>query len=342
MKTVRARVRDSRGNPVVRGTIVSFTVNDPLFGSLSEYVVATDDTGLAQVMFTPGTKSGIAWITATCGTITETAYIIMKAGTPRTLNFTVSNPAIYARGAGEIDATTISAMIYDEFGNPVKDSTEVTFRITSAPSLAPGAAAPSLNPAGANQFISSVRYTLNGRAFISLQAGTKSGTVIVQASVASTPSAVVSEAPRVTIRSGLAYTVSVSREKENVPGWNVDGLPNAITAIVADSMGNPVAPGTAVFFYTYEGTVTGAATVDTLGFAHATWYSSDPRIIGRVWVYASVEGASGVLRSDSVWFYNTGAPTSITSLTSFPATLWQMELLKQHLPLYLRMLTQTL
>ncbi len=313
--TVEITVYDSLGNPVAPGTIVNLSIANPDFGSLSEEVVAVDASGFAEVLFTPGTQDGICWISAQSGPVTDSAYIIIDAGTPYTMEFEVSDSAIYALGVGEIDQSTIYAYIFDRYGNPVADSTDVVFTVVDYPTG--GLTDPVLSPPGTG-LVSSTRYTFGGRATVTLRAGDKSGTVEVQANVGS--GTIISGAPRITIRSGLATTISLSDSSCNIPGWYTDGLTNRITAIVSDENDNPVAPGTAVFFYTEEGVVTGAATTDANGFARATWFSADPRNDGDVWVYASTEGASGTVL-DSTGFFMSGPPASIPSVTTLDASI---------------------
>mgnify|MGYP001199984242 CR=1 FL=1 len=83
---------------------------------------------------------------------------------------------------------------------------------------------------------------------------------------------------------------------------------------------NPVAPGTAVYFYTEEGVVTGAAVTNEYGMATATWFSADPRNDGQVEVFATTEGATGLV-ADTTHFYMSGPPAAIPTVTTFDASI---------------------
>jgi hypothetical protein len=144
-------------------------------------------------------------------------------------------------------------------------------------------------------------------------------------------SGIESEAPRITIASGLPYYISVSRVECNVRGWDEDGISNEIYVRVSDVMLNPV-PNAAVYFTCDEGVVIGSATTsdgedgEDIGFAKTMWYSSNPRDDGIVIVKATTRGDSTTSCGgipgwvcDSVMFYNSGPACSI--IVSAPSEL---------------------
>jgi len=97
-----------------------------------------------------------------------------------------------------------------------------------------------------------------------------------------------------------------------VPGWAVDGVVDTINAIVTDSMGNPVAEGTAVYFFTNSGSIIGSDVTDSSGFAQSIWYSSDPRPPGGVVIVsAETRGAEATVISDTTTFFSTYIPDSL-------------------------------
>ncbi|MBN1756367.1 Ig-like domain-containing protein [bacterium] len=296
------QVLDEGDNPVVEGTIVSLSINDPDFGSLADWVVTTDDSGWFSTEFTPGLKAGLAWLKASSSGIRDSINIILFARSPNTMEIEVSDTFIYVIESGEVDQSVLMVRVYDIYNNYVADSTKVWFELVNYPGTTP-TQRPSFQPSNPlNPLESDTVYILNGRASATLRAGTHSGTVRIDAHTSS----ISTRAPRIVISSGLPYTISLSRAECNVRGWDIDGVPNQITAIVSDTFANPVAPGTAVWFTTTEGVVVGNATTDDSGFAFTTWYSSEPRDSGWACVIGESRGAGGHVAIDTTCFFNSG------------------------------------
>ncbi len=307
LSAVTGMVTDAAGNPVARGTYVYISVDSTGMGSIADPVVATDDSGNYRTNYAPGLKAGLTGIVARVGSLTARKDFLLYAGPPHTTDIAVSRDFIYIRGVGEVDQSVISAVIYDQYDNPVRDSSIVVFRIVAYPTG--GSLDPELIPGGT--LISDTVYTINGRASATLRAGDRSGSIVVEAT-AYLPGGgtFVTRAPRITVGSGLPRNVSVSAYECNVRGWDVDGVPNQILAIITDEFLNPVAPGTAVWFTSDEGAITTSATTNDSGFAFATWFSSSPRTDGVVEVTAETRDTSGI-RQGSVSFYASGRPNRI-------------------------------
>lgn len=303
-------VLDASDNPVAPGTYVYIEVDSALMGSVADPVVATDDTGAYYTTYTPGLKAGLTGITATVGDLTAHRDILLKAGAPHTMDIAVSRDFIYVRGVGEVDQSVVEAVIYDEYDNPVRDSSAVIFEVVLYPTG--GSVNPTLTPAHPTLPLhSDTVYTIGGRASVAARSGDKSGSMVVEArAIISGGGVLDSRAPRITIGSGLPNYVSISAEDCNVRGWDVDGVPNGVGVIVTDSNENPVAPGTAVWFYAEEGAITTSSVTDDSGFAYATWYSSDPRNDGIVWLFAETRDTSRII-TDSVYFYSSGPADSM-------------------------------
>ena len=297
-------VTDPSGNPVATGTYVYLTVDSVGTGSVADPVVATDDSGAFYTLYTPGLKAGLTGITASVGGLTAHSDILLKAGPPHTMDLSVSRDFIYIRGVGEVDQSIIQAVIYDEYDNPVRDSSAVVFRIVVYPA---GSINPELIPNHPSlPLYSDTVYTIGGSASVTLRSGDNSGSIVVEARAILPGGGVLdSRAPRITVGSGLPFNVSVSANECNVRGWDIDGVPNGVMAIITDRYENPVAPGTAVWFTVNEGAITTSATTNDTGFAYATWYSSDPRDSGLVWVIAETRDSLEI-RADTTVFYNSG------------------------------------
>jgi adhesin/invasin len=321
---VSGTVLDASGNPVAAGTYVYLSVDSAGTGSIADPIIPVDSAGYFATFFTPGLKAGMTGITAVSGAAIAQQDFLIKAGPPHTMDITVSRDFIYIRGVGEIDQSVIQAVIFDQYDNPVRDSSEVTFRVVEYPTG--GSINPQLIPGGG--LISSPVFTINGGASVTLRSGDRSGAVVVEArAVVSVGDTIISRAPRVTVGSGLPYHVSVSVGKCNIGGWLVDGLSNPVMAIVTDEYDNPVAPGTSVWFTALQGAITTSAVTNDSGFAFATWYSANPRSNsapppapwanepGLVTIVAETRDAA-VTRADTVQFFNSGPPITMTVSTS--------------------------
>jgi len=306
--TISGLVTDAAGNPVAPGTYVYVSVDSAGMGSVADPVVATDDTGVFSTLYTPGLKAGLTGITARVGELSARKDFLLIAGPPHTTDIEVSRDFIYVRGVGEIDQSVISAVMFDQYDNPVRDSIPVVFRVAEYPTG--GSVNPELIPGGA--LTSDTVYSIGGRASATLRSGDRSGTIVVEMT-AYLPAggSFTSLAPRITVGGGLPRNISVSAQKCNVRGWDVDGVPNPIMAIVTDEHLNPVAPGTAVWFYADEGAITTSATTNDTGFAFATWYSAAPRDTGVVTITAETRDGSGSPITSSTYFYSSGRPDSI-------------------------------
>ncbi len=320
-------VLDASGNPVAAGTYVYLTVDSAGTGSIADPIIAVDDSGYFATFFTPGLVAGMTGVTATSGAAMAQQDFLIKAGPPHTMDISVSRDFIYVLGVGEIDQSVISAVIFDQYDNPVRDSSEVEFEIIEYPT---GGVNPQLIPGGG--LSSSAVYTIGGSASVTLRSGDRSGTVVVEAR-ASLPGGgtIDSRAPRVTVGSGLPFNVSVSVGNCNVAGWLFDGVANPVMAIVTDEYDNPVAPGTAVWFTALQGAITTSSVTNDTGFAFATWYSANPRSNstpppapwanepGLVTIVAETRDAA-VIRADTVQFFNSGPPITMT-VTPSPSSV---------------------
>jgi len=332
--TVSGSIKDALGNPVGNGTLMHLWLSDSLKGTLGDTVLTTGVGAVCDsftTTFTPGNKAGIVWVYAEASGATGSNFMLLKPEIAHTESIDVDRSHIFVRGAGGIDQAILSAFIYDRYGNPVMDSTQVIFWCTNYPGGSDTDEQPSIEPEHPvlGQLYSDTVYTLNGEANITVRSGKSSGVVLVRSSVLD-GSGIVSEAPRISISSGLPYNVSVSAEECNVAGWLVDGISNRITAIVSDSMDNPC-PNVAVYFTCDEGIVTGSSVTDSVGFALATWYSADPRGVagdtaggtGDIQIQARTVGdSSSVCGSDTGWacdssyFYNSGPGATMTISTA--------------------------
>ncbi len=130
---VTATVLDTDGNSVPDSTIVTFSLDDTTYGSLSDTsgtITATASTtdGQATVTFTASTtNAGTAVVTATASDQSDTVNI-MVIGAVGSVSV-VATPAEVIVGTGQ---SSVSATVLDTDGIPVASGTQVTFSVDNS------------------------------------------------------------------------------------------------------------------------------------------------------------------------------------------------------------------
>ncbi len=124
-----------------------------------------------------------------------------------------------------------------------------------------------------------VRSNEFGQVSTSLTSGTKAGVVQLIAEIKSGSKLIKSRPVAIAIHGGLPESnhFSVSVSMLNFPGYNIYGLTNTLTAYVGDRYGNPVRPGTIVYFTSTGGIIEGSAATDELGRGSVTLISAAPQ-----------------------------------------------------------------
>ena len=180
-----------------------------------------------------------------------------------------SSETIAVVGAGADETATLEFLVLDPSGRPVTadNAVQLVFTIGNGPG-----GGETLEPDTAST-------GSNGRADVTLTSGTRAGTVQVVATATVDDRTIRSQPVTVTITGGLpdGDHFSVGAEQSNVAGYNVLGVETGITAYVGDKYGNPVQPGTAVYFTTDGGIVEGSGITSALGAASVTLVSAAPR-----------------------------------------------------------------
>ena len=172
-------------------------------------------------------------------------------------------------GAGAAETATLVFQVFDGQGRPIDadNAVDVSFEIVNG-------------PGGGESIDPTVATTgTDGRAAVTLTSGDRAGTVQVLATAATEAGTIRSLPITITITGGLPDQdhFSVGPAQFNFAGYNVLGLENEVTAIVGDIYGNPVQPGTAVYFTTDGGVIEGSGVTDALGRAPVTLVSANPR-----------------------------------------------------------------
>jgi hypothetical protein len=185
--------------------------------------------------------------------------------------YSVNPPAIGVRESGSPEVAEVTYQVQDSSGVPVdlEHSVTVNFLLGSTP--------------GGGVFVSpmSSETGANGLATTSLFSGDSAGVVQIIAEVGIGGQTVRSKPVPVAIHGGLPDSAhfSLAVKKLNFAGYNIYGLTDQITAYVGDKYGNPVKPGTAVYFTTTGGIIEGSALTDDVGQASVNLISSAPKPI---------------------------------------------------------------
>lgn len=179
-----------------------------------------------------------------------------------------SVPKIGIKGAGGLESVQLVFQVVDSLGVALDLDNAVNVGFVLAASPGSGTV---LNPP-------STRTNADGQASVVLTSGTKAGVVQVTAAISVGTKIITSNPVAVTIHGGLPDLAHFSCVPAilNIPGYNIYGVEDIITAYVGDKYSNPVRPGTAVYFSTEGGIIEGSALTSTLGAASVTLYSANP------------------------------------------------------------------
>lgn len=185
----------------------------------------------------------------------------------------VTEESINIAETGGIVNSSFTFQVQDSSGRnlDLDNAESVSFSIISGP--------------GGGEGITPITATTNdnGTVTSNLYSGNLAGVVQIQAEI-------VREDVGLTIRSKpVAITIhggfpdldhfSIAAENYNFEGWSINGNRNALTVILGDQFGNPVKPGTAVYFTTTGGIIQGSGQghTDADGQVVVDLISGDPR-----------------------------------------------------------------
>jgi len=174
---------------------------------------------------------------------------------------------IYIHTSGLKETSTLTFLVTDAQGKPVDDEhkVDVEFSILNGPD-------------GGEYIFPESMETQDGYVYTTLNSGVLAGVVQVEAKFTVDSETIRALPIRVAIYGGLPDEehFSVALEKVNIAGRVHSGLLDKVTAFVGDKFSNPVAPGTAVYFYSDYGIVDGSAVTDGMGRATVEFMSAAP------------------------------------------------------------------
>ncbi|MFZ5434165.1 MAG: beta strand repeat-containing protein [Calditrichota bacterium] len=264
--TISAHVTDAVGHPLSNVEVLFSTT----IGNITSSRV-TDSNGNARVAFS-SSQTGTAQITAQAAEAVGNYTLYLIPDNPNSIEMGYFPSSVGVRGSGRNETLLITATVRDANNNPVIDGTEVYFNINNSP--------------GGGDFLSSPGPipTINGRATVSYNSGTISGSVRIRArcegiSAVSTEILIYAGPPYIeSIYSPCDSShMSLAASPCNMFGMDVVGDSVRIVALVGDRYNNPVTPGTAVYFTTSGGVITTATGyTDSSGFAWVTLFSGNP------------------------------------------------------------------
>lgn len=180
-----------------------------------------------------------------------------------------SSQSIGVKESGSIESASLVWEVQDSIGVPVdiNHSADVFFRVGVCP--------------GGGEYISPASVTTNamGRVTMNISSGTKAGVVQLVAEIRTMGKTIVSKPVSIAIHGGLPDQAhfSIAAEKLNIPGYNIYGVIDLVTAYTGDKYGNPVRPNTAIYFTTDGAYIEGSALTDNMGLGTVKLISAEPR-----------------------------------------------------------------
>jgi hypothetical protein len=281
----------------------SFALHFQLTAHLAGKVVASrvgfgNDT--VDFAIDPGVDTTIVLRLKADSTSPSTSTISGKAASIFLVGASDNNIGI--RGTGSNETAQLTFEVRDSVGVPVSGNNKVNvnFSILGGPE------------GGEYVFpVSQVSDALTGRVSTRVTSGTAAGVLQVFASTIVDGRVIKSSPVRITISGGLPIQerFSISRTKANIAGLLYDNLRDRIQVIVGDKDGNPVQPGTAVYFTTTGGVIQASSPTNSDGIAGVDLISANPRPTGGLAIVtAKTVGDSGTVVSRTIPVVFSGAP----------------------------------
>ncbi len=246
----------------------SVTFARPGFFSLAvpfSYSSAANTVNLSAVV--------LKGLTSSIDSLTSTGQSSQRAGQIVFVGSTADNLSIL--GAGGVNACTLTFEVRDSLNVPVDTTNQVNvnFRFVNQPD------------AQTQLSRDSVHTNSAGQATVQLTSGLKSGLASVQATAAvknkinpAIYDTISSQIVSIPIYGGYPDSshFSIGSSLFNIPGGIVINFEDKISVLVGDKYGNPVHPGTPVYFSTTGGSIEGVGTTDNDGIASVTLFTGNP------------------------------------------------------------------
>jgi len=249
---MRATLNDLHGNPCQQKPVRFETNLGTFINTTQSVTINTQNTGEAQVRFTPGLQAGAATIKAFANNDTLQTQLIFNVSSDdiHSISFTQEGQIdLNVANTGGEESAILRVRLKDINGNLIDSPQNVYFRIVNVDP-----------PAGANLNNQPVADSVlvvssGGEAQISVNSGTESGILIIRASCTKNGKWVRATKANIVIHAGPPATVipfiGGFNTGQNMGGglWRIVG-----GAVVKDIYGNPVDRGTSVFFELVDNT----------------------------------------------------------------------------------------
>ncbi|MCC6550120.1 MAG: Ig-like domain-containing protein [Ignavibacteriaceae bacterium] len=290
------------GNVTITGTVLDASANTAV-DSVSVRVIAssgvfsgsTNSSGVFVLNFNLTLSQAVTLILTKGGYLPDTTTVFASVNNTNSLlpislqkivttgSSGVSGPpssiyllsqsvtSIGVRQSGSLESGRLTFQVVDSLGRSISlsNSSVIRFKFGAAP--------------GGGEFLSpDVTVTdSNGQASVFLTSGIIAGVVQITAEIVTSNRTITSLPVSIVIHGGLPDPdhFSVASGFLNFAGFNIFGLENSVTAFVGDKYGNPVRPGTKVYFTTTGGIILGSAETDNAGRATVNLLSAAPQPI---------------------------------------------------------------
>lgn len=271
---------DPVANAVIRiigGTADVEAISDAA-GKFSASVAISQSTNLTLIALKEGYQSDSTTVFATSGRTIEVPLFKLQKSSGTSLNsgnagsiYLVSQslPNIGVKESGSPETAILLFEVQDSSGVPLDLAHAVTvnFKLAVSP--------------GGGEFITplSAKTNASGRISLTLTSGLKAGVVQLIAEIKLSSKTITSKPVNISIHGGLPDQAhfSIAPAKFNIPGYNINGILDAITVYAGDKYSNPVKPNTSVYFTTTGGIIEGSAVTNTMGVGSVNLMSAEPR-----------------------------------------------------------------
>lgn len=296
--TIPGRVLDDTGNPV-EGALVTFQFTDDT-GEDVERTAETDSVGrFSETLEVNQTAEVTVIVTKGEATAQQVRQVSPDVGTVSELGFTLNMGGEEARAPGRptdilLQSQTTSTIRVQESGGT--SVARLTFQVVDSTGKAIGIDQAvdvnfrlSQQPGDATLTPSTVTTNGQGQATVNVSSGKTAGVVQLVAQTQRPDGTEFESKPvSLTIHGGLPNKChfSLGAAQSNFPGLRDVGVTNPVQVFVGDKFGNPVVPGTSVYFSTNAGLIGGAAQTGEQGQGSVSLTSAEPLPdggVGTVW-----------------------------------------------------------
>lgn len=300
--SVTAYVGDRYGNPVRTGTPVYFTTNSGIIAASG----LTDVLGKCSVTIVwvdPKPINNTAIITASTAdennsTIFSTITVLFSTPTNPVPSGDPSSISLLSQTANSIGVKESGSSETVQLVFVIKDANGKNIDLSKAVDVNFSFGA---HPDGGETLTPTSRSNEFGQVTTTLTSGTKAGAVQVIAEIDYNGTILRSKPVAISIYGGLPdanhFSIDVDIANPDSAEYSF-GSKNNVTAYVGDKYGNPVRPGTPVYFTTNSGIISGSGFTDINGECKATITWVDPQPVNKL---ATITASTGDENNNTIY-----------------------------------------